>query len=200
MSISKRIPLFFILAAFVFNAIAANDDDTPPQQQANTKYFFACSSEDLSSGLSIVKDLLSQDESLAHTTTNDGEHCLHLSALGGNEELVQLLLEKGADPNIRSTFVHGLRMHPLSWSVYYGRYKIIELLLKHGADVNADFDVKRGPDEVQPVTALDVVEEILLQIEDGDENTRERFIETRNVLVRNGARRYISEYGADGEL
>ncbi|KAL7460957.1 hypothetical protein ACHAXS_001391 [Conticribra weissflogii] len=200
MNISKLLLIFDILTTFPLIATAAFDDDTPPKPQENTKYFFACSSEDLTSGFSIAKDLISEDESLVHTTTNDGEHCLHLSALGGNEELVQLLLEKGADPNIRSTFVHGLRMHPLSWSVYYGRYKIIDLLLKHGADVNADFDVKRGPDEVQPATVLDVVEEILLQIEDGDESTRERFIETRNVLVRHGARRYISEYGADDEL
>lgn len=122
---------------------------------------------------------------------NDGEHCLHLSALSGNVEIVKLLLEKGADPDVRSTYSQGLRMHPLSWSTYYGRHEIISLLLDHGADPNADFDLggEFNKEEERIVTALDVVEKILLDMSFDNERKGE-FVETRNVLVRNGALRW----------
>lgn len=188
-----------LLAAITNGIVAASDENPSNSEEENTNYFLACSSEDIPLALSTATALLLEDESLVHSTTRDGEHCLHLSALSGNVELVKLLLEKGADPNIRSTYESGLRMHPLSWSVYYGRADIIELLLKHGADVNADFDVKRGPETVEPLTALDVVEEILMQMDDDGDN-KNRFIDTRNILVKYGGKRYVSEYGAGEEL
>ena len=77
-------------------------------------------------------------------------------------------------------------MHPLSWSTLYGRFEFIELLLKHGADVGADFDPGGG----ETATVLDVVEKILLGSEDDEE--KGRFIQTRNVLVKNGAMRFAS--------
>jgi len=80
-------------------------------------------------------------------------------------------------------------MHPLSWNTFYGRADIIELLLKHGADVNADFDMGGG-DEAEKVTVLDVVEQILINSQEGED--KERFIKARNVLVKNGAMRYAS--------
>ena len=125
--------------------------------------------------------------------SRDGEHCLHLSALSGNTQIVKTLLEKGADPDIRSTYSEGLRMHPLSWSTYYGRHEIISLLLDYGADPNADFDLggKFENDEERKVTALDVVEKILLDMSVDDERKGE-FVETRNVLVKNGALRWTS--------
>lgn len=156
--------------------------------EENSEYFFACSGGELSK----IKTHIESDPSLVQATTRDGEHCLHLCALSGNAEIAQLLLEKGADPNIRSEWEAGLRMHPLSWNTFYGRSEIIELLLKHGADVNADFDHGRPNEagELEKVTVLDVVEEILMNAEDNED--KQRFIETRNVLVKNGAARYAS--------
>ncbi|KAL7523736.1 hypothetical protein ACHAXR_000308 [Thalassiosira sp. AJA248-18] len=154
---------------------------TNPEQE-NSEYFFACSGGELAT----TKTLLEKDPSLVHATTQDGEHCLHLSAIGGNAEIVRLLLDKGADPDIRSKWGKGMRMHPLSWNTFYGRYEIIELLLKHGADVNADFDISK----TEKGTVLDVVEQILLGEQDAEEKAR--FIKTRNILVKNGAIRFAS--------
>jgi len=83
-------------------------------------------------------------------------------------------------------------MHPLSWNTYYGRFEILELLLKAGADVNADFDLRAAEigEIAEKATVLDVVEQILMGTSDDGE--KERFIKTRNVLVKNGAMRYAS--------
>lgn len=152
-------------------------------------YFFACSGGNLDKFIEMVDD----DPTLVHRTTKDGEHCLHLCALEGNAEMAKILLEKGADPNIRSAWDQGLRMHPLSWSTFYGRYEIIDLLLKHGANVNADFDLSRkeGDKPAAVGTVLDVVEQILLN-SDPDDEDKKRFVETRNILVKAGALRYAS--------
>lgn len=124
----------------------------------------------------------------------DGEHCLHLAVPGGNVEIVKMLLEKGADPDVRATHADALRMHPLSWATYYGRPEILELLLENGADPNADFDLggtKFEKDEDKIVTALDVAEKLILDTSADDERKAE-FVEARNVLVKNGAMRWSS--------
>lgn len=163
--------------------------DTSSSDGENSEYFFACSGGEFET----VKTLIEKDPTLANRITSDGEHCLHLCALSGNADIVKLLLDVGADPDIRSNWDQGLRMHPLAWNTFYGRYDIIELLLKAGADVNADFDLGTSDESgnVQKATVLDVVEQILLNGLDGSEE-KERFIKTRNVLVKNGAVRYVS--------
>jgi len=65
------------------------------------------------------------------------------------------------------------------------------LLLKYGANVNADFDLDgKG----QRGTVLDVAEQILLGSADDVDSRedKERFVKTRNILVKNGAVRYAS--------
>lgn len=76
--------------------------------------------------------------------TPEGETCLHLAAIPGSDTVTKLLLDAGADPNLRTTFDGGLRMHPLSWNVYGGHYENVKLLLEYGAEVNADVDDGKG--------------------------------------------------------
>ena len=173
-----RTVLLFILLVLVFAAASE-------PEEVNSAFFFACSGGDVST----AKVMLEKDPSLAHATTKQGEHCLHLTALSGSAEIAKLILDAGGDPNIRSTWVDGLRMHPLSWNTFYGRHEIIELLLQYGADVNSDFDLKDGDYEKKTVV-LDVVEQILLGGEEREEN--ERFVQTRNILVKHGAVRYAT--------
>lgn len=168
---------------------AAVGATNPEEKEDNSEFFFACSGGEFPK----VQSHLEQDPSLAHTSTKDGEHCLHLSALSGNADIVKLLLDKGANPDIRSNWEQGLRMHPLSWSTFYGRYEIIELLLKAGADVNADFNLGQKDENGNPekATVLDVIEQILMNYEE-DDDEKDRFVQTRNILVKNGAIRYAS--------
>jgi len=87
----------------------------------------------------------------------------------GQTEVTRLLLQRGADPNIRSTFSEGLRMHPLSWNVYSNHVDNARLLLEAGADVNADFDLKLGKSEIKVVTSLDIVNMIKGDSDDFDQ-------------------------------
>ena len=163
----------------------------------NSEFFHSCSDGNYDK----FKSLIDADETLVKATTKDGEHCLHLCAISGNIDIVKTLLEMGADPNIRTTFKDGLRMHPLSWNTFYGRYDIIELLLEYGADIEADFDLGGSisvKGEFKKVTVLDVVEKILAS--EVDDEQRMRFAMTRNVLMKHGAVRYAVIEPGEPEL
>lgn len=112
--------------------------------------------------------------------TDNGESCLHLTGIYGYSEVTEYLLVKGADPNIRSTYEQGLRMHPLSWNIYGGHVANVAVLLRYGVDVNLDFD---SMGEKEPVTALDVALQ-LTQNEEGDE----RFVQLEELLRKHGGK------------
>jgi hypothetical protein len=134
-------------------------------------FFFACSGGKLDQ----LKSYLNDHPGWVNSRTDNGESCLHLAGIHGYSDVTEYLLVKGADPNIRSTYEHGLRMHPLSWNIYGGHVANVDLLLKHGADVNLDFD-SMGESKT-PVTALDVVIQ-LTQNEEGDS----RFVQLEKIL------------------
>ena len=117
-----------------------------------------------------------------HATTENGESCLHLAGIYGHSDVTSLLLKKGADPNVRSTWEDGLRMHPLSWNVYGGHLENVRLLLENGADVNADFDSMGKKEERQPVTITDIA--LQLANVEGDE----RFGKMVSLLKRYGGK------------
>jgi hypothetical protein len=169
-------------------ATATAAEDTNTEAADNSEFFLTCSDGNFDK----FKTLLDADPTLLHATTKDGEHCLHLCAISGTTDIVKTLLEQGANPDVRSSWTEGLRMHPLSWSAFYGRHEIIELLLEYGADIEADFDLGGSKNEktgeFTKVTVLDVVEKILAS--EVDDEQRMRFAMTRNVLMKHGAVRY----------
>ena len=153
----------------------------------NKEFFFACSGGKLDQ----VKEYLNEHPNWVNGRTDNGEACLHLTGIYGYSDVTEYLLTHGADPNIRSTFDDGLRMHPLSWNVYGGHIANVDLLLRYGADVNLDFD-GMGKDAPK-VTALDVVRQLTVN-EGGDE----RFILLEKLLKENGAKTMAEVQG--GEL
>jgi ankyrin repeat protein len=62
---------------------------------------------------------------------------LHIAVYHKLPHIVQLLLEKGADPNVPLTAQAGNERTALNMAVGSGATEIVELLLKHKADVNA---------------------------------------------------------------
>ena len=84
-----------------------------------------------------VAQWLQADESLLHAVSHDGFTPLQLAAFFGHLETVQLLLAKGANPNLVSqnqTFARGVPI--LQSAVAAGNIEVIKALLTHGADVN----------------------------------------------------------------
>ena len=71
-----------------------------------------------------------------------GDTCLHVATFAGHSDVVQLLLERGANPNIRNAML----CTPLHSSMYDFEATATKLLLEHGADVNA-----RNRDDITPL-------------------------------------------------
>jgi ankyrin repeat protein len=88
--------------------------------------------------LARVRELLEQGPTLANRVADYGSYyvgCgapLKNAALGGNIEIVKLLLEYGADPNLPEEGI-APRGHALHMAVCYGHIEIVRLLLEHGA-------------------------------------------------------------------
>ena len=66
---------------------------------------------------------------------------LHVAAEYGYSEIVEVLLEHGAAPNIREKYGDT----PLHYAAMFGNSKVVEVLLEHGADPNARNNFGRTP-------------------------------------------------------
>jgi len=203
-----RLLLLLPLLLAVMTIEAAIDLDDALSEE----YFFACSGGKTDT----VRALLEQHgEDLANAKTRDGETCLHLASIDTTGQAVRIteaLLAAGADPDVRTTFEQGQRMHPLSWNVYAGNHDIVELLLDAGAGINDDFDLYPPNAPLQTiVTALDIaerlsgVEDMADSVEkgegrdgnsqqpkasDGGEDPRDRFKLTFDLLKARGGKKW----------
>jgi ankyrin repeat protein len=196
-----RLPLLLcclLLAGFPVSVQAAK---TKKEYTANTGDFLsfefldACTTGDVDA----VKALLKEHPGWVNGRSEQGESCLHVAGITGRADITAVILEGGGDPNIRTAFEQGLRMHPLSWNVYGGHLESVAVLLEGGADVNLDVDNMYDPS--QAVTVLDLIENIL----DVD-HIDKRFQQVKDLLLKFGAKRYkdlqkqVDEDGESDEL
>ena len=77
--------------------------------------------------------LVAQGADIEAKDPGTGASVLHYAVMRGNPEILQLLLERGADVNSRTR--NGTT--PLHTAVLYNRYEVAEKLLDKGADINA---------------------------------------------------------------
>lgn len=145
----------------------------------------------------LLRNLLKEDPGFAQAATDEGETGLHLVAISGKSGIARALLDAGANPNARTTFDGGLRMHPLSWNVYAGHHEIVELLLDNGARINDDFDLRANSDE--KVTVLDIAEQLSGGKEDDDSSEPTPFEKTYELLLKRGAKKYKELHRQGGE-
>ena len=209
MATSLLLNLIAVIAFTLLPSSTITSAAIPPPQI----FFNACHSGDIAT----ITDLLSEHPTLVHSTSRDGDHCIHIVTIDGRVDIIRVLLENGANPNIQSLPVNRMRMHPLGWAAIFGRYEAMELLINYGAHVNTDFDIEMGNGQMKELTALDVVEMMLDTNQDADSSIKmreivmnrigkesegkERFAKTMEVLMKHGAKR-VSELndGSNDEL
>ncbi len=81
-----------------------------------------------------LRDLIEADPNLVSAHSPDGFAALHLAAWFGHDKVVELLLNKGADPE--AVTANGLGIAPLNSAAAGGHTVIAHLLLDRGADVD----------------------------------------------------------------
>jgi len=85
-----------------------------------------------------VAEILQTDGKAGETKNQHGRVALHWAVTLDCKEIVKLLLDKGANPDIRSREKNGGNNEAaLHQAASYGRLEIAEMLIKHGANVNA---------------------------------------------------------------
>jgi ankyrin repeat protein len=153
------------------------------------EFLQACSQGDVD----FVEAQLSDDPSLVHGRSAQGETCLHVAGITGQSLVTQRILDGGGDPNVRTTFAQGLRMHPLSWNVYGGHVDTARVLLEHGASVNLPVDSMKNPTE--KVTVLDILLDILSVDQEASKASPDprlgKYYEMKTLLVKHGAKRFV---------
>ena len=80
-----------------------------------------------------ASQLIGQGSDIEAKDPGTGASVLHYAVMRGNPEILQLLLERGADVNSRTKS----GTTPLHTAVLYNRYEAAETLLGKGADINA---------------------------------------------------------------
>ena len=78
----------------------------------------------------------------------DGRTPLYNAADSGRKEIVELLIEKGANINCSNTGLFGVGMRPLFSAASKGHLAIVELLIKNGANVNASISLNNSSNTV----------------------------------------------------
>lgn len=86
--------------------------------------------------VSKIKDLLAADSALIDARDKDGSTPLHCAIWKGQQSVVALLLEAGADVNVHNSNDHW-GTTPLHAAAHANQAAIAQLLIEHGADVNA---------------------------------------------------------------
>jgi ankyrin repeat protein len=84
--------------------------------------------------LDAVQWQLSAESALLNSFSDDGFTALGLASFFGHQQLVQYLLQAGADPNIAAN--NAIGVYPIHSACAVSNYAIAEILLENGANPN----------------------------------------------------------------
>ena len=110
----------------------------------------ACKEENQSSDLltavdegqsDVVQELLDSGIDPNKDASPDGAYPLHLASLKGNKKIVKILLDNGAEIDLRAT--NKDKATPLAWAAFFGQKDVVSLLIEAGASINV-LDANHG--------------------------------------------------------
>jgi hypothetical protein len=130
-TVRKRIIFGFIAFLLTVLVTCASSAPPAPQQQASPNERLLIAAADGS--LSRVKSSLA-DGANVNAKRSNGTTALHSACSRGYFEIVQYLVENGADMNIRGGEDNDT---PLIWAVYNERNNISKFLIDNGANINS---------------------------------------------------------------
>lgn len=105
--------------------------DTLRKHKKELNVFEAASVADIET----VNKIINKNPELTNSFSPDGFTPLGLASFFGQLDIVKLLLNKGANPNIAAN--NQFKVAPIHSACAISNYDITDLLIKHGADVNA---------------------------------------------------------------
>ena len=108
------------------------EDNFPFRRGINTVLGYVCSKEEL---LEVARALLSRNDVLRYINAKDDNSLtpLHSASYNGHTEVVNLLIEKGADINVKDT---SRGATPLHYASENGHTEVVNLLIEKGADIH----------------------------------------------------------------
>jgi ankyrin repeat protein len=176
--------LWLRLLLFLLPLVAWSSGDAAATDQEFDNFLHACTNGEMD----VLEIALTEDPHYVHGKSAMGESCLHVAGIKGQTEVTKRMIQAGADPNVRSDYEKGLRMHPLSWNVYGGHVETARALLEGGANVNLDIDHM-----TEKVTVLDLVLDMLQGYAGEDE---EKYKDNPTVGKQFLMRDLLLEFGA----
>jgi ankyrin repeat protein len=89
-----------------------------------------------------VREILMTDQPLINTRNPNGQSPLHLAAAGGHQEIVALLLDRGANVNDMEKCKLPIlsilnKKTPMKMAAAAGKREVVEMLLKQGGEMDA---------------------------------------------------------------
>ncbi|MEZ0325126.1 MAG: ankyrin repeat domain-containing protein [Fimbriimonas sp.] len=78
-----------------------------------------------------ARQVLKRDPSLLNSVDSDDRTAVHYAAAADSADVLELLLDKGANPNVQSK----VGVTPLQWGMEFDSYRSVQMLIKHGVNL-----------------------------------------------------------------